>query len=46
MGYRKAVVQNFAEEETEGSLNNDQWTGRRKPFSVGLHVAEEDDIGK
>ena len=46
MGYRKAVVQNFAEEETEESLNNDQWTGKRKPFSVGLQVAEEDDVGK
>ena len=45
MGCRKAVVQNFAKEETEESLNNDQWTGMRKPFSVGLHVAEEDTVG-
>ena len=42
------MVQNFVKEEavTEESLNNDQWTGRRKPFSVGLQVAEEDDVGK
>ena len=40
------MVQNFAEEETEESLNNDQWTGKRKPFSVGLQVAEEDYVGK
>ena len=46
MGYRKAVVQNFAKEETEESLNNDQWTGSRKPFSVGLQVAQEDAVGK
>ena len=46
MGCRKAVVQNFAKEETEESLNNDKWTGNRKPFNVGLQVAEEDDAGK
>ena len=40
------MVQNFAEEETEESLNNDQWTGKRKPFSVGLQVAEGHDVGK
>ena len=46
MGYRKVVVQNFAKKETEESLNNDQWTGKRKPFSVGLQVAEEDNVGR
>ena len=40
------MVQNFAEEETEESLYNDQWTGKRKPFSVGLQVAEEENVGK
>ena len=42
------MVQNFAKEETvtEESLNNDEWTGSRKPFNVGLKVAEEDDVGK
>ena len=40
------MVENFAKEETEESLNNDQWTGSRKSFNVGLQVAEEDAVGK